>query len=250
MPTPDFKPLGGDPTTQQIQDFIVKLIRDINFLFANLDNHNIVNVAGFLASATEFMSKNGHVGLSSDGVDPTSIRFWSGDVKTGSPNFKVTEAGILTAISALFQSAAGYPRVEMNSISSLFGAYQSPTVYVKMDPAAITGTPGFSFQNGVGDNGSIYLTLTDFYMLTVGGAANLQISSGKDLHLGANTPGGYKTYVDSWDTLIHSLTSHSLQQDLNAKANGSGISGTVYVSSTSGGPATTPITFSNGIRTS
>lgn len=41
MPTPNFKPLGGEPTTQEIQDYIVKLIRDLNFMLSNLDTVNI-----------------------------------------------------------------------------------------------------------------------------------------------------------------------------------------------------------------
>jgi hypothetical protein len=135
MPSPTFKELGGQPTIQQIQDYIIKLIRDLNFLFENLDNKNITNVAGFLADETEFKSKNGLVGLSSDGTGPTSIRFWSGDVKTGSPNFKVTEAGILTAIAALFQSATGYPRVELNSANNLIAAYADPDTYISFLPS-------------------------------------------------------------------------------------------------------------------
>jgi hypothetical protein len=142
MPTPTFQPLGDDPTTQQIQDYIVKLIRDLNFMLENLDNKNVVNVAGFLATETELMSKNGLVGLSSDGADPTSTRIWAGDVKTGSPNFKVTQAGIMTAVAALFQSAVGYPRVEINSANNLIAAFADPDTYVAFLPSFNT-VPAF-----------------------------------------------------------------------------------------------------------
>jgi hypothetical protein len=41
MPTPTFQPPQGPMDTAQLQDWIIKLIRDLNFLLGNLDTLNV-----------------------------------------------------------------------------------------------------------------------------------------------------------------------------------------------------------------
>lgn len=41
MPTPTFQPPQGQQSTAQLQDWIIKLVRDLNYLLENLDTVNI-----------------------------------------------------------------------------------------------------------------------------------------------------------------------------------------------------------------
>jgi hypothetical protein len=41
MPTPTFQPPQGNQSTAQLQDWIIKLVRDLNYLLGNLDTLNV-----------------------------------------------------------------------------------------------------------------------------------------------------------------------------------------------------------------
>lgn len=57
-------------------------------------------IGGWTINATSFTSADGTVGLSSAVTGGDDIRFWAGDVVPASAEFKVTEAGALTATDA------------------------------------------------------------------------------------------------------------------------------------------------------
>jgi hypothetical protein len=67
----------------------------------------VVTAAGWVLTATSFADAAGVVGLSSAVTGGDDIRFWAGDATPGSAEFRVTEAGALTASNATITSASG-----------------------------------------------------------------------------------------------------------------------------------------------
>jgi hypothetical protein len=96
MPTPNFDTQLDATSIEQVLDYIINNNKLMNYMLANLDNQNIVNVAGFLATATVFQSKNGMVGLSSaDPGNPNAIRIWAGATDPTQAPFRVQENGFM-----------------------------------------------------------------------------------------------------------------------------------------------------------
>jgi hypothetical protein len=236
----------GDEAKLQVIIAFNQAMDELDYLLGGfLDSKNAREFGGWLVGQTELQSKDKKVGMSTNknGADP--VRFWAGDFITGSPNFKVTAAGILTAVGALLMSALGYPRVEINSASKLIAAYQSATQFIQI-LADMAGQPEIYFQNGSSVSGSIATTPSAINFSTPAGKGDISISSGQALNLFAQA----LINVSSWSQLYSTSAGKTLQTELNAKANGSGLNGTVYVATTPGGPANTAITFSNGVRIS
>jgi hypothetical protein len=216
-----------------------------------MDSKNIRNIAGFNVGNTQLKHVSGLVGMS--GADPTNnnaIRFWSGNADPTIASFRVTQGGKLTAVGAQFMSTSGYPRITFNeSADSLMQASLDADHYIYITPDFVGGTPALVWQDPVSStqmfikpDGSGDFMLNPSQKIIISSSSN-------DVHLQCAT--GRKISVNSWNELYNRFNSQTMQAALNAKANTfSGASGTVYVSSTSGGPATTPISFSNGIRTS
>lgn len=162
-------------------------------------------------------------------------------------NLGTITAGIINGIQifgSYIATADGvYPRIEMNSADNAFRAYYDADTYLEIVPNFAGTSPIINF---IGASGAGQIMINGSNEFEVFGAGTLTLSGG-DIKL---TPGpGKKVKVSSFDVIENSGAT-GLQSALNLKANGSGVSGTVYVASSSGGPVTTPITFSNGVRTS
>ena len=201
-------------------------------LMLNMDSLNVVSLTadhvdtGTLdANLVTIAAEDGSYSYT---IDSTGIKANNGTIDT--LKFDLA-TGLLTIISALIQSATGYPKVELNSASNLFAAYLDANNAVRVVPSRSAGTPAVEFYSG----GSVVGFMQDLSpilaLLTQTGGRDIQIGSGNKLYLTANA----------------GIEMEGTSLKIN---NSTGVSGTVYVSSASGGPTTTPITFTNGIRTS
>lgn len=190
----------------------------LNLLEGRLSSINIREIAGFLVDLLTLKHKSGLVGMSAaDPNNPDAVRIWAGHANLLQAPFRVLQNGKLFATDALITgrvegsvivgseiktSESTYPRAEMSSTNKLFAAYQSAENYVKLSPDAFGSTPGFTFHNGTGIDALIYLYNNIVQALSIStpaGAADISISSGKDLALsGTNVnAGGIWTFTQT-----------------------------------------------------
>jgi hypothetical protein len=152
-----------------------------------------------------------------------------------------------TITGALIRTAATGTRIELSNVGAFLTAYLDSNNYISIDPAYPFGLPALYFTAGGTRNGAIY-------SLTGGG---LHLDALQSLYLSTVTSGditlapasGYQVRFPSGFGSIDGA-GQNLGAVLASKANGSGLSGTVYVAATSGGPTTKAITFNDGVRIS
>lgn len=232
MPAINFPRVSSGMNTDQLADLVARCLKEVEWLAnGNMDSRNIRNIAGYNVGPTDLKHSSGIVGMSgANPTDPNAIRFWSGNANPVIAPFRVNQAGVMTAVGGQFQSAAGYPRVEINSSTNLIAAYQNATNAISIVPNYSSGTPAETFVAGGSVVGYIQDLSPDIAFVTLTGQRGIQISSGITLTLAAAS--------------LINMSCSTLRIN-----NNNGVSGTVYVSTTSGGAATTAITFTNGIRT-
>lgn len=135
MTLPNLPEVPPNPTTQQLAQVVGALVQELSYLLSGfLSSNNAREFGGWQIGTTELQSKTKTVGMSTEVTGADDIRFWAGDLKTGSPNFKVTESGIMSTVSGNFSSAAGYPRVEINSTTNLIAAFTDADSYISIVP--------------------------------------------------------------------------------------------------------------------
>lgn len=79
-------------------EVVAKLIKEVQFLTdGNISSTNAREFGGYQVGLTSLTSKNGVVGISSEITAADDIRFWAGDLLSGSPIFRVYESGKLVA---------------------------------------------------------------------------------------------------------------------------------------------------------
>jgi hypothetical protein len=175
-----FPSVSSGLSTEQLADLVARMIKEVEWLAnGNMDSANIRNIAGFNVDQTTLKHSSGIVGIS--GANPTSgtaIRFWSGNADPTNAPFRVTQAGIMTAVGGLFQSSTGYPRVEVNSSSGLIGAYQSLGNAIRMIPTTGPGTPAFLFDVGGVTLASIQQVPASSFQIGTFGTTPMFIQSG------------------------------------------------------------------------
>jgi len=202
------------PLNADLQKVIINLnmiAEELDQVFSNIDTKNIREIAGWLASRYKLQSKDGDVGFNSQDTAADDIRIWAGDAMKGSPNFKVTKAGILTAVAAIFMSATGFPKVSMNLNSNLIQAFSDANNHVDFSPQ-IGGAPGIAWIVGGVLNAYLQSTSagplftsfngtkitlqpdTDLNLSATGGNINLTVGSNLNIN---GSPGynGSFTYV-------------------------------------------------------
>lgn len=165
-----------------------------------------------------------------------------------SANLGTITAGLLQAVTiisstitgSLIQTAASgtYPRTAISSSDNFLIAQKTVSSHVRIDP-------GLSDPAIVFDNGSVVGAINAFSLFT----NTLLIQSTEYIDL---KPGlGYAIRLTDWDELYSTDDGQNLQQALDAKANSfSGVTGSFYVSDTSGGAVTRKLNFTNGVLTS
>jgi hypothetical protein len=137
MPVVSFPSVSSGLSTEELADLVARMIKEVEWLAnGNMDSANIRNIAGYNVGPNDLKHSSGLVGMSgANPTDPNAIRFWSGSADPTTAPFRVTQAGIMTAVGGQFQSAAGYPRVELNSANNLIAAYVDPDTYVAFLPS-------------------------------------------------------------------------------------------------------------------
>lgn len=172
------------PLNADLQKVIINLnmiAEELDQVFSNIDTKNIREIAGWLASRYKLQSKDGDVGFNTQETAADDIRIWAGDVMKGSPNFKVTKAGILTAVAAIFMSAAGYPKVAMNMNNNLIQAYSDANNHVDISPAAGTA-PGIAWIVAGALNAYLQSTSAGPLLATFGGVP-ITLNSSSNINL-------------------------------------------------------------------
>lgn len=185
MPTPSLPQPSPEYSLDDVKNYLIGLIRNLNWLLSNMDTLNVNRLDAKVVNTGTLNANNVTISASSGGnsltIDNAGIRGNNGSYNT--INFDLA-TGILTIIGALFQSATGYPRVEVNSSSKLLAAYQSATQYIQL-LADVAGQPEIYLQNGTTVQGALATSLTALLLNTSAGKGDIQISSGQQLNLAA-----------------------------------------------------------------
>lgn len=178
--------------------------------------------------------------MSTEVTGADDIRFWAGDVKTGSPKFKVTESGVASMVAANISSSSGYPKVTLDSSTGTFKIEQSATSAIIFNPNYLGTTPVINFHYGSLDGYMGYFNSSNKLVMTSPDGVEIELSNGGlsgDISL---RPVDFLNVPD-WYKIINDATSQSLQGALNAKANAfSGFTGSFST-------GTETVTVSNGI---
>lgn len=195
------------------------------------------------SSAPFRVDMSGH--LKATDVDLTGIINATGGVFSGNIFATGTITGGTLIGAYIATSLNTYPRVEIDPSGNLMSIYLNANDYMVIN-SNYSGTPCMQFYQ----NGSLAGLIFPF-------SDNLQMNALKRLVLKGNTgismdPGpGFYVSVPDWSQVYSSGDVQTLQSALDSKANVfSGFTGTIYVATSSGGPATTAKTFNNGICTS
>lgn len=243
MPIPDTSGVPPFADFDMLKSKINEIVQKYNNLLVNMDSLNVVSLtadhidAGTIDAGVVTVRADYGTGAYIE-IGPTGMTIFDGTKNT----FTVTIGGQVTMTGATVQSASGYPKVELQPTGNLIGAFNTANQNIKFESLSSLSTPAIIFQDGL-PQGSMSFDSTSGLSLSAG--LNVQLISGANIIL---LPFGV-VKVPSWNELVNDTTEISLQSELNSKANTfSGVTGTVYVASTSGGSPTTPITFSNGIR--
>lgn len=171
-------------SVQQVVDYLIGYVRWFSDFINHIDTLNVeeldaavVNTGILNANLVKIAAANG---LKSFTIDTNGIVANNGSVDT--MKFDLA-TGLLTIVSALIQSATGYPRVELNNSTNLLGAYQTANESIRIDPAGTSGDPILSFFHGSQRKGFMQYLSPDILLITPVGVSNITMSSGITLNL-------------------------------------------------------------------
>lgn len=188
MATSQLPQLGANADFEQVKSVMIQWQDYLNWFFRNLDSLNVKHLTADHVD-TGTLDANKVAIAADDGsfsytLDSAGIRANNGSVNT--LDFDLA-TGLLTIVSALIQSATGYPRVELNNATNLIGAYLDANNAIRVVPSRLAGTPAVEFFSG----GSVIGFMQDLNpilaFLTQTGGRHIQIGSGNKLFLTANT---------------------------------------------------------------
>lgn len=202
MPTPTFQPPQGQQSTAQLQDWIIKLVRDLNYLLGNLDTVNVnrldakVIIAQTITAtqiATDTITANQIAANAITASEISAGAVTANKISVSQLSAISADMGTLTAgiiIGALIKTANTGARIELNANSlSTFNASgqgQGPNW-------------GNTFGLNYGDVGLFDAGFQTLLMKCLGARTGWQISadSGAAMYLGAT---GSLTYgMGDWD---------------------------------------------------
>lgn len=243
MTLPNLPEVPQKATLEQLTQIVAELSQQLTYLLSGfLGSQNILEAGGWRVGPTELQSKDKTVGMSTDktGVDP--VRFWAGDVKTGSPKFKVTESGETTLTEAIISSAETGDKVVLDSTG--LHTYVSGVERLTIGTAPVQGVKAIVGRDSTGAAQSVYTYDTEslgtgqyitahsaVIFIKDDGSIIINDSLGSGFRL---TPGAFpemrESGIDPWVTLAQSgeLTSTQPNHD-------HGISAGVTLATTSDG---------------
>ena len=153
---------GASP--QEIVDYIIRLERKLDFLLQKgLDTDNVREISGWRASPDQLASKDGDVGMSTTDTAGDDIRFWAGDVITGTPSFYVTKSGKMFAGNGEFVGKITADEGEIGGFT--------------ITATALTATAGGTIQNQTAAGDKVYINNTGFHANDAAGVERLSIST-------------------------------------------------------------------------
>lgn len=145
MATSQLPQLGANADFDQVKSTMIQWQDYLNWFFRNLDSLNVkhltadhVDTGTLDANLVTIAAEDGSYSYTLDG---NGIKANNGSVDT--LKFDLA-TGLLTIVSALIQSATGYPKVELNSATTLIGAYSDADNHVNISPT-IGGSPGIGW---------------------------------------------------------------------------------------------------------
>lgn len=155
------------------------LIKNLTEINGYVNSKNIFEVGGWRVSNDELKSSDGDVGMATTDTAADDIRFWAGDAKTGTPKFKVTKAGILSATDGIFDGKVTADEGQIGGFS--------------ITATALTAISGGTIQNKSAPANKVYLNDTGFHANDASGVERLTIGTtpaeGAKALIGRNTSG-------------------------------------------------------------
>lgn len=231
MPVPDFRPPNQGVSTAQLEDYMYGFIRKMNDFLAHMDTLNIDELDAEVILANTI----------------TAEKISVSELSAISANLGHIMAGLIESIQIFGSYIAtrkdAYPRAEMNSEGDLLRV-------------AVDDENAIEFIADYNNNPVIVFRYNDVITARISifeGALNIKSLLFSNLNIGSagdiilTVAPGKAVKVDDWDKIYNFQSSKTLQSELNAKADRSSVTKTVYVSSVAGGPATTPLIISNGV---
>jgi hypothetical protein len=102
MPSPQLGGIGAGASFEELLNYVIRLERKLDFVLQTLDSDNIFEAGGWRVTPDQLASKDLDVGMSTADTGGDDTRFWAGDAIDGTPKFKVTKSGIMTATDGVF----------------------------------------------------------------------------------------------------------------------------------------------------
>lgn len=154
MTLPNLPDVPQKATLEQLNQIVAELSQQLTYLLSGfLGSQNILEAGGWRVGPTELQSKDKTVGMSTDktGVDP--VRFWAGDVKTGSPKFVVRESGETSLTEAIISSAETGDKVVIDStgLHTYYGGVERLTI----GTATVEGVKAITGRDSTGTAQSV-----------------------------------------------------------------------------------------------
>lgn len=179
MPSPQLGGIGPGASYEDLLNYVIRLERKLDFVLQTLDSENIFEAGGWRVTPDQLASKDNDVGMSTEDTGGDDTRFWAGDVKTGTPKFKVTKSGILSATDGIFEGT-------ITADSGQIGGFT-------ITSTALTAISGGTIQNKSASGDKVYLNDTGFHANDSSGVERLTIGTtpaqGAKALIGRNTSG-------------------------------------------------------------
>ncbi|UKS25021.1 hypothetical protein LOZ80_25935 [Paenibacillus sp. HWE-109] len=179
--------IPADISFEDFVNLVARVLKELQwFTEGNIDNINVrnlkaekINTGTLNANLVKISAANGSKSFT---LDTNGIVANNGTADT--LKFDLA-TGLLTIVSALIQSATGFPKVEINNSTNLLGIYQTISESIRVDPAGTSGNPVLSFFSGGQRKGFMQYLSPDILLATLVGGASITLSSGATLNLGA-----------------------------------------------------------------
>jgi hypothetical protein len=230
------------PTQEDIINKINTIVAQLRELLLTLDDYNFDKITAQVMDVQQLSAISADLGTINAGTINT--------VTMNSSTINSTTMNASDIYGSYIATANGaYPRAEMSNTANLFSVLVDALNYAQFTTST-GGGPGLSWTSS--GSLSAYLAYAAGLILsTFGTNVPITLSPTGDIFL---SPGG-SAKVSAWSKHVNTGTGHTLQQDLDAKANAfTGANGSlpvvVSVDFTNQTYQTLTINFSNGVITS
>lgn len=204
------------PNTQEYARYLAGILAsnfgEMNWLFGNLDSVNIKNltaekiVTGILNAALVMIRAKDDDKYFK--FDKEGIIANNGEVDT--LRFDLS-SGLLTIVSALIQSAEGFPKVELNSQENMFAAFKSADDWIKIATSIMSTTALMMYLNGIGVQHYLFNSGVAGYYYYIQTDGHIEIRPGTGKNVNFPSPSRVLFNGDSLQELLDDL-----QDQINA----------------------------------